>query len=74
LSYNLPSAVFGKSFIKGVELSVTGRNLLLLTKYSGADPETSAAGAGVRGGGSNGFDFGSVPGTRGVDMGVRVTF
>jgi hypothetical protein len=74
LSYNIPSTVFGQSFIKGVELSVTGRNLLLLTNYRGADPETSAAGAGVRGGGSNGFDFGSVPGTRGVDMGVRVTF
>ncbi|MGY2131813.1 SusC/RagA family TonB-linked outer membrane protein [Hymenobacter sp. HD11105] len=74
LSYNIPSTVFGQSFIKGVELSVTGRNLLLFTNYSGADPETSAAGAGVRGGGSNGFDFGSVPGTRGVDMGVRVTF
>ncbi|WP_205711188.1 TonB-dependent receptor domain-containing protein [Hymenobacter sp. HDW8] len=74
LSYNIPAATFGQSFIKGVELSVTGRNLLLLTNYTGADPETSAAGAGVRGGGSNGFDFGSVPATRGVDMGVRVTF
>ncbi|SMB97731.1 TonB-dependent receptor plug [Hymenobacter roseosalivarius DSM 11622] len=74
LSYALPSSVFGRSFVKGVELSVTGRNLLLLTNYSGADPETSAAGAGVRGGGSNGFDYGSVPATRGVDMGIRVTF
>jgi hypothetical protein len=53
---------------------VTGRNLVLLTKYSGADPETSASGAGVRGGGSNGFDYGNVPGTRGVDMALRVNF
>jgi hypothetical protein len=74
LSYNIPSTVFGQSFIKGVELSVTGRNLLLITNYTGADPETAAAGAGVRGGGSNGFDYGSVPATRGVDMGIRVTF
>ena len=48
---------------------MTGRNLVLLTKYRGADPETAAAGAGVRGGGSNGFDYGNVPATRGVDMG-----
>ncbi|MBC6990358.1 SusC/RagA family TonB-linked outer membrane protein [Hymenobacter sp. BT491] len=75
LSYALPATMLGNSkFIKGVELSVTGRNLVLLTKYSGADPETAAAGAGVRGGGSNGFDYGNVPATRGVDMGLRVNF
>ncbi len=75
LSYALPASVLSPTkFIKGVELSVTGRNLILLTKYTGADPETSAAGAGVRGGGSSGFDFGNVPATRGVDMAVRVNF
>jgi hypothetical protein len=75
LSYALPTTLLSKtSFLKAVELSVTGRNLLLLTKYSGADPETAAAGSGVRGGGSNGFDYGNVPATRGVDMGLRVTF
>jgi TonB-linked SusC/RagA family outer membrane protein len=75
LSYALPASLLSSTkFIKGVELSVTGRNLVLLTNYTGADPETSAAGAGVRGGGSNGFDYGNVPATRGVDMAVRVTF
>ncbi|GAB3587648.1 SusC/RagA family TonB-linked outer membrane protein [Hymenobacter daeguensis] len=75
LSYALPASLLSPTkFIKGVELSVTGRNLVLLTNYTGADPETSAAGAGVRGGGSNGFDFGNVPATRGVDMAVRVNF
>ncbi|MBD2714928.1 SusC/RagA family TonB-linked outer membrane protein [Microvirga sp. STR05] len=74
LAYRLPAAWLGKSFVKGAELSVTGRNLLLLTNYSGADPETAAAGAGVRGGGSGGFDYGSTPATRGVDMAIRVNF
>ena len=75
LSYALPARLLGRtSFLKGAELSVTGRNLVLLTNYSGADPETAAAGAGVRGGGSNGFDFGNVPATRGVDMALRVNF
>ena len=75
LSYALPTSLLSKTtFLKAIELNVTGRNLVLLTNYSGADPETAAAGAGVRGGGSNGFDYGNVPATRGVDMGLRVTF
>jgi hypothetical protein len=75
LSYAVPASLLSATkFIKGAELSVTGRNLVLLTNYSGADPETAAAGAGVRGGGSNGFDFGNVPATRGVDMALRVNF
>ena len=75
LSYAVPASLLSPTkFIKGAELSVTGRNLVLLTNYSGADPETAAAGAGVRGGGSSGFDFGNVPATRGVDMALRVNF
>ncbi|MFD1468863.1 SusC/RagA family TonB-linked outer membrane protein [Hymenobacter caeli] len=76
LGYALPTRWLGgaSSFLKGVDLSVTGRNLVLLTHYTGADPETAASGAGVRGGGSGGIDYGNVPATRGVDMAVRVTF
>jgi hypothetical protein len=76
LSYALPVRWLGgsSSFLKGLELNVTGRNLVLLTKYSGADPETAASGAGVRGGGSGGIDYGNIPATRGVDMGLRVNF
>jgi TonB-linked SusC/RagA family outer membrane protein len=76
LSYALPVRWLGgtSSFLKGIELSVTGRNLVLLTKYSGADPETASSGAGVRGGGSGGIDYGNIPATRGVDMGLRVNF
>ncbi|UOQ79481.1 SusC/RagA family TonB-linked outer membrane protein [Hymenobacter sp. 5414T-23] len=75
LTYNLPTTLFTNSkTVRGIELGLTGRNLLLFTKYSGVDPETAAAGAGVRGGGSGGFDYGSVPGTRGVDMSLRVNF
>ena len=76
LSYALPARWLGgnSSFLKGIELSVTGRNLVLLTKYTGADPETAASGSGVRGGGSGGIDYGNIPATRGVDMGLRVNF
>ncbi|RNI27008.1 SusC/RagA family TonB-linked outer membrane protein [Rufibacter latericius] len=74
LAYRLPKAAFGRIPFKNVEFNLTGRNLLLLTKYSGSDPETASAGAGVRGGGSGGFDYGSVPGTKGVDFGVKLSF
>ena len=75
LTYGLPKVWLGNSkVVKSVELSVTGRNLLLFTNYLGADPEVAAAGSGVRGGGSGGFDYGGVPATRGVDMALRATF
>jgi TonB-linked SusC/RagA family outer membrane protein len=75
LSYGLPKKWLGGSnVVKGIELSVTGRNLLLFTNYTGTDPEVAAAGAGVRGGGSGGFDYGGVPATRGVDMAIRASF
>ncbi|MFD2721820.1 SusC/RagA family TonB-linked outer membrane protein [Hymenobacter monticola] len=76
LSYGLPKAWLGggTGVVKGVELSLTGRNLLLFTNYSGIDPEVAAAGSGVRGGGSGGFDYGGVPATRGLDIALRATF
>jgi hypothetical protein len=76
LSYAVPTRFLGvgAGVIKGLELSVTGRNLVLLTNYSGIDPEVAAAGSGVRGGGSGGFDYGGVPATQGVDMAIRASF
>ena len=40
LSYSLPQKVFAKSFLNNVTLSVTGTNLILITKYKGFDPES----------------------------------
>jgi TonB-linked SusC/RagA family outer membrane protein len=74
LSYRIPKSVFEGSPINGLELTLTGRNLLLFTSYTGMDPEVSAAGSGVRGSGSNGFDYAGVPNTRGITAGVRLTF
>ncbi len=53
---------------------LTGRNLLLFTNYSGIDPEVGVSGAGVRGGGSAGLDYGGVPSRRGFDLGLKVGF
>ena len=61
-----------KNPIKGLRASLTGRNLLLLTKYSGSDPQIMPAATG--GAGSMGIDNFSVPSTRSFNFNVNVTF
>ena len=75
LGYDLPKEVLAKSKVfKGVSFNLTGTNLLLFTNYTGMDPESSAAGAGVVGSGSVGIDYAGVPSTRGVTFGVNLKF
>jgi TonB-linked SusC/RagA family outer membrane protein len=51
LGYTLPKDWIKNSFVKNVNLSVTGNNLLLFTKYDGFDPEstTTSSGSNVEG-------------------------
>nr|WP_121270237.1 SusC/RagA family TonB-linked outer membrane protein [Pedobacter schmidteae] len=73
LTYKLPTQYLGKLKIKGLSFTATGRNLILITNYSGVDPEVSGSGAGVGGTGSFGFDNLGVPATRGFDLGLKLT-
>lgn len=57
-----------KYVFKYVDLGVSGRNLLLFTKYHGVDPETSLTGAGSN---INGFDFFNMPGTKSVFFNLK---
>ncbi|MCH7401757.1 SusC/RagA family TonB-linked outer membrane protein [Belliella kenyensis] len=61
LSYNLPAAIFGGKFVRNANISVTGNNLILLTKYSGFDPESSSFASGSNIDGFAGFTY---PGVR----------
>ena len=72
LTYRVPQRPLERYGIKGLELTATGRNLLLFTNYSGVDPEVSSGGSGVAGTGSMGMDNLGVPGTRGFDFGLRL--
>lgn len=56
-------------YIESVRLSITGNNLLLITHYSGIDPELNLSG-------SNGFggDNGIYPRTRSFAFGLNVKF
>jgi hypothetical protein len=46
LGYSLPKQWIEKSFVKNIRLSVTGNNLILWTKYSGFDPESTTTNSG----------------------------
>jgi TonB-linked SusC/RagA family outer membrane protein len=74
LAYRLPKEIIRETPLKELEIFVTGRNLLLFTNYTGMDPEVSASGAGVRGAGTNGMDYGGVPATLGVTAGLKISF
>ncbi|WP_295116461.1 SusC/RagA family TonB-linked outer membrane protein [uncultured Chitinophaga sp.] len=75
LSYSLPtSALTRVPWLKGASITATGTNLILFTNYTGMDPETSAAGAGVIGSGSVGIDYAGVPATKGVAFGLNIKF
>lgn len=74
LSYDLPQTWASKIGTKKLSFSVTGRNLALWTRYSGGDPETNYAGAGVGGVGTIGLDYFNVPTTQGIDVTLNATF
>jgi TonB-linked SusC/RagA family outer membrane protein len=59
--------------IKGLSLSATGRNLLLLTTYSGSDPVVNYTGS-SGGTGTFGIDFLGIPNTRSYSLTVSATF
>jgi len=69
LTYNFSPSLLNKIGIARASLSVTARNLFLITNYSGIDPETSL------GGGSNAFgrDYFNNPNTRSYGFNLTVT-
>ena len=56
-SYNLPSSILGKTFIKGATVSFTGNNLWLSTDFTGYDPESSSFSSGSNATGFSGFTY-----------------
>lgn len=60
LAYSLPASLLKKGPIRNVQLSVTGNNLWLATKYSGYDPEASSFNSGSNVTGFTGFVYPAV--------------
>lgn len=68
ISYRFPRAMLERSPLRSLEVGFSGRNLFLLTDYSGIDPETNLAGA------SNSFgrDYFNTPNTRSFGVNIKV--
>ena len=70
VSYALPQRWTQKYGIQNVRLYVTASNLLLLTRYSGPDPEVSIDSGSL----VQGLDFGTPPQPRSILGGISFTF
>jgi outer membrane receptor protein involved in Fe transport len=69
-TYNLPSKLLSKTFIKGVSLSVIGSNLWIIHKgLPYADPES-----GMTAGNIQGYSTGSLPTTRDFSFNLKLNF
>lgn len=62
-----------KTPFENLRVSLTGRNLLLLTKYTGSDPQINADPT-KGGGGSKGIDYFGVPSTRSFSVNLIAIF
>jgi TonB-linked SusC/RagA family outer membrane protein len=72
LSYRLPASITENTFLGGIEVGVSGRNLILWTPDENTyiDPEMNSFGNGNL----QGYDFSSSPSTRSWGANIRVTF
>lgn len=71
LTYSLRSPQFRRvTHLSNVDFGLTGRNLVLWTKYTGTDPEVNITGAGL----SRGQDWFTNPNTKSVLFSVRITY
>lgn len=73
LTYDFSKILPKSSGFSGLNLSVTGSNLLLLTKYTGSDPQINANTA-AGGTGGVGIDNYPVPTTRSINVTVSANF
>jgi TonB-dependent SusC/RagA subfamily outer membrane receptor len=80
-SYTVDAPAVRRYFRDGVDLTLSGRNLYVWTKYSGYDPEINLFGTNAGGIGSvqttaadRGFDFGGYPIPRTWSLSARFTF
>ncbi len=70
LGYNIPSRITEKAGLSKVRIYALGTNLWLLTKYTGADPESS----GSAGQNLDGLDTATPPQPIGIQVGASISF
>jgi len=70
LSYSFDGALLQGTRVQSINLSATGRNLLIFSPYSGVDPEINLLGPSN----ATGLDYFNNPTTRSFQFSVRLTF
>jgi TonB-linked SusC/RagA family outer membrane protein len=71
VNYSLASEGVRKiTHLSSIDLSVTGRNLVLWTNYSGIDPETNLTGVSN----GRGLDYFNNPSTRSIIFAIKLTY
>jgi len=66
-----PETLKKTRFLTQFKLYVLATNLLTFTKYSGLDPESSAFGSSAI---SSGYDYMTMPQSRSIQLGTRISF
>jgi TonB-linked SusC/RagA family outer membrane protein len=72
LGYSFSEKMLKPIHLKGLDITVSGRNVWLHTKYTGIDPEVSSAGSGPNA--VVGIDVNSVPATKTWDVAIKLRF
>ena len=71
LSYSLKNVkLFKNTQLSNIDFSLTGRNLILWTDYTGIDPETNVTGAGL----ARGQDWFTNPSTKSILFSVLIKY
>jgi TonB-linked SusC/RagA family outer membrane protein len=70
ISYSLGRNVLKKIKFSAIDFSITGRNIVLWTKYTGVDPETNISGASL----ARGSDWFTNPNTKSVLFTIKITY
>ena len=69
LAYNIPEKTIKKLGITNAQVTLSGQNLITITKYTGLDPEFSNASIFEKG-----YDFGAFPNLKSVSLGIQFGF
>jgi TonB-linked SusC/RagA family outer membrane protein len=69
LAWNVPTSLVKKIGFEHAQVSVSGQNLITITKYTGLDPEFNNASIFERG-----FDFGTFPNLKTYSVGLQFGF
>lgn len=76
LGYALPKSITQKLRVSRLSIELSAQNPILITNYSGGDPEVNSAGPNAGGGGGStmGVDYGNIPISKTYSLGISVGF